>query len=149
MAGAAPLLVGFDGSDSSRHALDFALREAALREAPVVVLVVAAVRYESVSPYDPGTIDIGLIPPITAEGPVEIQPLLREARGVVEESGIDGSVEWSLGDPVTEILRVAEERGAAAIVVGSSHHSALGRLFGADTTAALVRDAPCDVLVAH
>jgi nucleotide-binding universal stress UspA family protein len=56
---------------------------------------------------------------------------------------------WGLGDPVSEILRVADERQAGAIVVGTHHHSALGRLFGTDTAADLVREAHCDVLVAR
>src|SRR5262249_43858729 len=107
MVETAPLLVGFDGSEPSRHALDFALREAALRGAPLAVLVVAALRYESVNPYEPGTIDVGLIPPIPEDGPAEIQPILREARAVLAEAGADGTVEWSLGDPVTELLRAA------------------------------------------
>jgi nucleotide-binding universal stress UspA family protein len=145
---AGPLVVGYDGTDESVRALDLALEESALRFTPVVVVVVAAERYDWVDPYEPG-MAIVPIAPIPEDGPLEVQPLLREARRRLDEAGADGDVEWGLGDPVSEIVRVADERHASAIVVGTHHHSALGRLFGADTAAAISREAHCDVIVAR
>jgi nucleotide-binding universal stress UspA family protein len=144
-----PLLVGYDGRDASVKALQHAIKEAKLRGTTVVVLVVAGLRYENVNPYDPGTVDIGLIEPIPKDGPVEIQPVLHEARKALAEAGMEGSVEWSIGDPVSEILSAAERFEATAIVIGSHKHSALGRFLGTDTAEEIIRDARCDVLVAR
>jgi nucleotide-binding universal stress UspA family protein len=144
-----PLLVGYDGRDASHEALAHALREAPLRGTGVVVLVVAGLHYESYNPYEPGTIDIGPIAPIPPEGPAEIQPALAEAREALAASGVAGEVEWSLGDPVTEILEAARRTGASAIVIGSHPHGAFARFIGADTAEEIIREAPCDVIVAR
>jgi nucleotide-binding universal stress UspA family protein len=144
-----PLLVGYDGRDPSKHAIEHALKEAALRGVSVVVLVVAVPHYEAVNPYEPGTVDIGLIEPIPAEGPLEIQPTLADARELVAGSGVEATVEWRQGDPVTEILDAAKRLEASAIVIGSHPHSAIGRFFGTDTAEEIIKDAPCDVLVSH
>src|SRR3954453_7640138 len=142
------LVVGYDGRPPSIKAIDEAFEQARVRGAEVLVLVVAGVP-GSADPYALGGLGGGVIQPIPAEGPIEIQYVLSEARRRVEESGIDGTVEWSLGDPAGEILRVAKEHNAEAIVVATHHHSALGRLLGTDTAADLKKDAPCDVLVAR
>lgn len=144
-----PLVVGYDGRTESEVALDRAFEESALRNVGVVVLVVAGIPYGPMDPYQPATLDIGYIPPIPPEGPVEIQGILNEAKRRLKAAGIDGTVEWSLGDPASEILRVAQEHDASAIVVGTHHHSALGRFFGNDVAADVARDAQCEVLVAH
>ena len=72
-----------------------------------------------------------------------------EAKRLLGESDVAGRVEWSLGSPADEIVRIAGECDAAAIVVGTHHHSALGRLFGADVAASVVRHAGRDVIVAQ
>jgi nucleotide-binding universal stress UspA family protein len=145
-----PVVVGYDGREESERALEYALEEAASREVGVVVVVVAAMPYEYVDPYGPGVPGmIGPMTPIPKQGPLEVQPLLDHARRRIEETGSSGEAVWGLGDPVSEILRVADERKAAAIVVGTHHHSALGRFFGTDTAADLVRESHCDVLVAR
>jgi nucleotide-binding universal stress UspA family protein len=144
-----PLVVGYDGRPESERALEHALAEAPKRNADLVVVVVAGIPYETTDPYQLGSVDFGLSPPIPPEGPVEVQPILAEARRRLDDAGAAGTVEWALGDPVTEILRVATERDASAIVVGEHHHSRLGQLLGADTANELVRRATCDVLVAH
>lgn len=144
-----PLVVGYDGRDESERALDDAFAEAKRRGAHVVIVVVAPIPVGFTDPFEPGMLGAGVIQPIPADGPAEIQPLLEEARRRLEASEVPGTTEWSLGDPAFEILRVAQEQHAGAIVVGTHHHSALGRLFGTDVAADLMRDADCDVLVAR
>jgi len=144
-----PLVVGYDGRDESEKAFDEAVREAGRRGATLAIVVVAPIPAGPADPFDPAYVGVGVIQPIPPEGPVEIQPILEEARRRLEAAPVEGTVEWSLGDPAIEILRVAQERRASAIVVGTHHHSALGRLFGTDTAANLVSAADCDVLVAR
>jgi nucleotide-binding universal stress UspA family protein len=141
-------VVGYDGRVESERALEYAISEAP-EGAEIVVVVVAGLPYEPMDPYEPWAPGVGLIPPIPPEGPVEIQPIIAEARRRLEAAGIEAAVDWGLGDAATEILRVAEERHANAIVVGTHHHSALGRFFGTDVAADIVKEAKCDVLVAR
>src|SRR3954463_7858260 len=127
-----PLVVGYDGRDESRRALEEGIREAKTRGLELVVVVVAGLPYQSVDPFNAGAVDVGFVAPVPAEGPFEIQPILEEAQAALARAGSAGTVEWAQGDPTTEILRVADDRRASAIVVGTHHHSAIGRLFGTD-----------------
>jgi len=144
---AQPLVVGYDGSPPSEKALERSFAEAEARSTSLVIVVVAGIQYGSIDPLDPMS-GVAMIPPIPAEGPVEIQPIMELARQKLADSGVDGKVEWSLGDPATEIVRVAREANAKTIVVGNHHHSALGRFFGTDTAAELERHTEFEVLVA-
>jgi len=143
-----PIVVGYDGRDESERALDLALAEARLRSAAVVAVVVAALPTEWVDPYDTG-MAIGPTTPIPIDGPAEVQPYLEHVRRRLSETGIPGEVVWGFGDPVGEIIRVADERQAGLIVVGTHHHSRLGRMLGADIAASVGREAHCDVIVAR
>jgi nucleotide-binding universal stress UspA family protein len=147
MAESTPLVVGYDGSPPSAKALDRGFAEAKERATSIVVVVVAGIQYGSIDPLDPMS-GIAAVPPIPEAGPVEIQPILELAREKLAAAGVEGRVEWSLGDPATEIVRIARETDAKTIVVGNHHHSALGRFFGTDTAAELERHAEFEVLVA-
>jgi nucleotide-binding universal stress UspA family protein len=144
-----PIIVGYDGRAPSERALTRAIDEAAASHSRVLVIVVAALPVESVDPYQPGAVGMGHIPPIPEDGPAEAQPLLEKARRRLAEAGVDGNADWKMGNPASELLRAAQENNARAIVVGAHHHSALARLFGADTASDLVREASCEVLVEH
>jgi nucleotide-binding universal stress UspA family protein len=147
MPEASTVVVGYDASPPSEKALERGFAEAKQRATSVLIVVVAGIQYGSIDPLDPMS-GVAAIPPIPEGGPIEIQPILELARQKLAYSGVDGKVEWSLGDPVTEILRVAREANAKTIVVGNHHHSALGRFFGTDTAADLERDHEFEVLVA-
>src|SRR5690242_969335 len=124
MDAAAPLLVGYDGREESEIAFTEAVKEARTRGVKLVVLVVSGLPIEVIDPVQPGGMGMGLaaFPEITPDGPVEIEPIMRRAREKLAASGIDGHVEWSIGDPASEILRVADEIDACAIVIGTHHH---------------------------
>jgi nucleotide-binding universal stress UspA family protein len=151
MDAAAPLLVGYDGREESEIAFDEALAEARTRGVGLVVLVVAGLPPELVDPVQPGGMGMGLaaFPEMTADGPVDIQPIMERARQKLAASGIDGHVEWSIGDPASEIMRVADEVDACAIVIGTHHHSALERFFGGDVAKSVLRHAHRDVVIAR
>ena len=144
-----PLLVGYDGRDESELAFDLALQQARDRQVDILVLVVAPLPIDAVNPLDPNEIGYSTLPEMTADGPVTVKPIVDAARRKLEASGVHGAVEWTFGSPASEIVRVAEERDACAIVVGTHHHSALGRLFGTDVAASVVKHAHRDVVVAR
>ena len=52
------------------------------------------------------------------------------------------------GSPAGLLHRAAEELGAAAVVVGSTHRSAVGRVLVGDVAAGLLHGSPCSVVVA-
>jgi nucleotide-binding universal stress UspA family protein len=151
MAASAPVLVGYDGREESEIAFDQAVSEARTRGVPLVALVVAGLPPEVIDPVQPGGIGVGLAayPEMTPDGPIEIQPIMARAKEKLAASGVDGRVEWSIGDPAAEIIRVADEVDACAIVIGTHHHTALERFFGGDITKSVVRHAHRDVVVAR
>lgn len=52
-----------------------------------------------------------------------------------------------MGDPATEIVRVAEEETAGLIVMGTHGRTGLSRLVMGSVAEAVVRHAPCPVLI--
>ncbi len=146
---AGPIVVGFDGRRESEVALDRAIAEAQERGLTVSVLVVAQIPVDAVNPLDPTQVGYGAFPVMTPEGPPEIRPIIDAARDRLGAAGVEGTVTWSFGSPADEILRLAEEEDATAIVVGTHHHSALARLLGGDIAASVVKAADRDVIVAR
>ena len=148
-APAGPLVVGYDGRDESERALTRGLSEAQERGVGVIVLVVGSIPYEVVDPYDAGSLGMAVLPPIPPKVRSSSSPhRTKRAAGLASPVSTG---RWS-GRWVTPPPRSSgshRERHASAIVVGTHHHSALGRFLGTDTAAELVRDAHCDVIVAH
>ena len=78
------------------------------------------------------------------------ETLAEQARTKLEQWGRELNVrsedqQVEIGATKTEILRVAQERGADLIVVGSHGRHGLGLLLGS-TANAVLHGAPCDVL---
>ena len=73
-----PIIVGVDGSEGAAHALDWALREAAVRRVPLHVI-------HAWSPPEP----ISAIGSVLA--PIEAEPYERQAKEMLERT-IDGAV---------------------------------------------------------
>jgi nucleotide-binding universal stress UspA family protein len=69
--------------------------------------------------------------------------------GILAELAVEGEVEVVLGPAADSIVRVANERRAELVVVGNSGRTGLDRLLLGSVAAAVVRDAPCSVLVAR
>jgi nucleotide-binding universal stress UspA family protein len=70
---------------------------------------------------------------------------LRQTTGVSPD---DVTVVIETGNPEDEIVRIAEDRDASLVVLGSRKHEGLDRVFGR-TAERVVRYAPCPVLVAR
>jgi nucleotide-binding universal stress UspA family protein len=143
----AEILVAYDGSESSRRALDRAITEARDSHARITVLSVAEM---PLNPNDPryfGTLD-----DLSAEdGPLaptpEVLEHLTEARTVLREAGIDADFAWSAGDPGREIVDTAKQVGARTIVLGEHHHGFLSSLFG-NVDEEVQKEAGCNVILA-
>lgn len=130
------LLVGFDGSDGGRDALELARSLA--EPAGASLLVVAVV------PYGPLPVDFRAL---ESDAAAEAEPLFEEARerlgGLdVETRGFGG------GSPAGVITDLAEAEEIDLIVVGSPHRGAVGRALIGSVAESLLHGAPCPVVVA-
>jgi nucleotide-binding universal stress UspA family protein len=139
------IVVGYDGDEAARRALDRAIEEARGSGGRLVVLAVAEMPLNPEGPQTFGSIDS---PPemIPLLEPPEIDSILGEARELIEAAGLTADYVWAAGEPAAAIVGEARERGADLVVVGSHHHSALGRLLGTDVAAEVKREAGCEVI---
>jgi nucleotide-binding universal stress UspA family protein len=142
------ILVGYDGSDGAKRALDRAVQEARADHARITVLVVAELPLDPQGPRNFGTLgDIGAWEDRPLDAPEAVIKELAEARDQLEAAGARGDLAWATGTPGRAIVDTAKDLHARLIVVGEHHHSMLGRFFGTDTAEEIQRHAGCDVLV--
>lgn len=130
------LLVGFDGSDGGRDALELARTIGGPIEASFLVVAVI--------PYTPLPMEYT---ELDSEGAAETKPILEEVRerlaGLeVEARGFGG------GSPAGVMTELAEDEQIDMIVVGSPHRGALGRALIGSVAENLLHGAPCAVIVA-
>lgn len=134
------IVVGYDDTKQSKRALDRAAELASAFGAKVIVTSVAqrlAPAARGIGPYDP------------ADPPELHRAELKQAAAHLAERGIEGAYEVALGEPADEIVRLAEERKADLIVVGTREPGLVSRLLGQSVSGAVQRKAHCDVLIVH
>lgn len=136
------VLLGYDGSECARRALD---RAAALAgNDPVLVVSVAhstgMALHASGAKVEKGEVQSH------AEN-------LREADELLTKAGAKAELRETLQAPVGEVAEalthVAQESGVEMIVVGRRGMSGIKRLFAGSVSEGVVRHATCDVLVVH
>lgn len=130
------LLVGFDGSEGGRDALELARRVAEPAQAGLLVVAVI--------PYGPLPVDFRAL---ESDAAAEAEPLFEEARerlaGLeVETRGFGG------GSPAGVMTDLAEAGEIDLIVVGSPHRGAVGRALIGSVAESLLHGAPRPVVVA-
>jgi nucleotide-binding universal stress UspA family protein len=130
------ILVGFDGNDGGRDALELARVMASATGAGV--LVVAAI------PYGPLPVSAARL-----EGDQlgEAEPLLAEARERLGDLEVETRA-FGGGSPAGVLTMVAEEEDLELLVVGSPHRGPVGRALIGSVADSLLPAAPCAVVVA-
>jgi len=129
------IVIGYDGSDASKRALE---RAASLANGGPVVVVSA-------------------VPPLISRAarladPIEAEDHMRhlaEAKARLSELGIEATAVEGVGDPATVIVAEADDIGADLIVVGSEGKGLLERLLVGSVSAGVTRKTKTDVLVVH
>ncbi len=137
------IIVGVDGSDHSRRALEWAVGEAAVRQAPLIVLTV----HQAVAGYwgDPVA-----YPGDTEQAKGSKEMAEEETDRVLEKVGSAAkppsvTVEAVTGLPVEEILRAAA--GADMLVVGSRGAGGFKRLLMGSVSTQVTHHAHCPVVI--
>jgi nucleotide-binding universal stress UspA family protein len=122
------ILVGVDGSGHSQRALEWAMKEAALRHAPLTVLAVrqAVTGWGGVEPF-PG--DEALIDETAKKAKAETDKVLAGLEGPHPESV---TVRAVLGFPAEEVMQAGAD--ADMIVVGSHGAGGWKRAMGSTAT---------------
>ncbi len=130
------VVVGYDGSEESKRALD---RAAALGRAGASVTVVSAVAVGIHGPRSMGALNEDELK--------AAKETLEAARTHLKAQGIDVHAIEGEGEPADVIIEVARERGADLVVVGTRGLGAAKRLLMGSVSTKVVQEAPCDVLV--
>ena len=141
------IVVGVDGSEESRAALDWAVEEGRLRQAPVLAV------HAWEMPMMPAP--TGLVPP-SVEVVGDLTELREDAASLVETmvreiAGDAADVEirpLTVEDkPVRALLDAAERNDAQMIVVGSRGHGGFVSLLIGSTSDQVARHATCPVVI--
>jgi nucleotide-binding universal stress UspA family protein len=142
-----PVLCCTDGSDLSIDALRSGLRLLGTDLDPVVVTVVKPIDWGVIhgTGFAGGITDDVGYDAATEELRLEAEAALTAA---AERLGLaDGERCLVWGDAGLEICRLAAERGAAAIIIGTRGNGGLRRAFLGSVSDHVVRNAPCPVIV--
>jgi nucleotide-binding universal stress UspA family protein len=143
------IVVGVDGSESSRHALDFALREAALRGARLRVVRAWSLWSAAVNgtaeplPWPGGEGEAFDQVRRSADG--QLAEWVRSAKAGTGAAAVDTEIETRPGDAVP-VLREAA-RDADLVVLGVRERRDPTRLFLGSVSRELIRDAGCPVVL--
>lgn len=132
------ILVGVDGSEQSRHALEHALET--FEGASVTALFVV----ESPDIVDA---DSDLEKEIHADLQGRAESVLREAEAIADEHGVDISVAKTADAPARGIIEYAAENGFDQIVVGSHGRTGAQRVLLGSIAERVVRRSPVPVTV--
>jgi nucleotide-binding universal stress UspA family protein len=132
------IVVGFDGSDNARKALE---RAAELAHGATVAVVSAT---------SPARLLRDPAGGVSPEDPADVEArtqALAEARTYLEEKGITGQYITGHGNPADVIVQEAEESGADLIIVGTRGLNAAQRVLLGSISTNVVHHATVDVLV--
>lgn len=136
------IVVGIDGSEHSRRALEWAVREAALRRAPLTVLTVhqAVADYWGAASFPE---DAALAKQALEAAEAETDRALKAIGEAPKPSAV--TVKATTGLPAEELLHAAD--GADILVVGSRGAGGFRRLLMGSVSTQVTHHARCPVVV--
>jgi nucleotide-binding universal stress UspA family protein len=133
------IVVGYDGSNHSKRALDRAA-EIADDDVEIVVLCAARVPRETTDPVlGVETGDLGQLE--------RLQDTLDDAKELLAQRGRAARTVQGYGDPAESLVTRAGDEKADLIVVGTRGLSTVQRALLGSVSTKVVHHAPCDVLV--
>ncbi len=133
----AKLLIAYDGTESSKNALNRALslRKADDQLGIVSITPVTAGGGRSAGPIDP------------VDNVEHHRELVHEGHDVLADAGVEAVSHVAVGDPATAICAVALDEGYDMIVIGSRNLGVVKRAVLGSVSDAVAHRAHCDVLI--
>jgi nucleotide-binding universal stress UspA family protein len=135
----ATILVAVDPSNASRTAFQQALRLGLFLKAQLIAI--------SVTPKYEGNMHRWKISNADEQFSEPFKQCLEVAKQVAAEKGQAVRALHTVGDPVEEIVRVAEEENVDLVLMGYPKRSRIERIILGRTTAKVIGCSPCDVLM--
>jgi nucleotide-binding universal stress UspA family protein len=145
MSNTRPILFATDGSPSADEALMEAFELARQLDAPLLVVSVAHAALPAVGYAGYGYSDV--VSELSRAEHLRVEKLLATVAATASAAGMPCSTVAADGLVVEEICRIASERDAQLIVVGSHGWGTARRLLSGSVSTGLVHQAPCPVLV--
>jgi len=134
------IVVAYDETAPARRALMRAAELAKAFDARVVVTSVAPLLHSS--PRATAQVD-------PTDSLADHEEELADARVYLEEHGITPELVPAVGDPASSIVRLAEDRAADLIVVGTREPGLVDRILRQSVSRNVARHARRDVLIVH
>jgi nucleotide-binding universal stress UspA family protein len=156
-AAAAPILIGYDGSDAARRAVGDAAELFGSRPVLVVTVWEPALAYASTATpsigagLQPAPIDIEAAQGVEQELEARARRAAEEGAELARSAGLQAEAltvaeKVNVADALVELAR---DRRVAAIVVGSRGLTGLRARLEGSTTRAVLKHAACPVVVTH
>ncbi|MGA7417666.1 MAG: universal stress protein [Acidimicrobiales bacterium] len=141
-----PIVVGTDGSETSRLAVEEAGAIARASGHQLVVLFVRHVSFAGVGVLATGGLSAGAV-----QDALDGDQALAEAQciAILDPTGVPWRFEVGEGDPASELMRVATGLEADTIVVAGRRHGALGGLAHGSVSVRLLHRWSGALLVIH
>jgi nucleotide-binding universal stress UspA family protein len=136
------IVVGYDHTDPSKRALERAAEIAKAFGATVIVTSVAPLLHSS-----PRSAAVGPADP--ADSLSHHEEELAAAKSFLDEQGVNAELVPAIGEPAVAIVRLAEERDADLVVVGTREVNVIQRLLGQSVSQEVARRIHRDVLIVH
>jgi nucleotide-binding universal stress UspA family protein len=130
------IVIGYDGSDGARRALERAAG-CASSDGTTLVVTAAPLLYPTRRAGD-------IVDPPESK---EAQRVLKEARDELGRRGVPARTHEAAGDAGDAIIEVARESNADLVVVGTRGRNTAARVLLGSVSSKVVQGAPCDVLV--
>jgi nucleotide-binding universal stress UspA family protein len=134
------IVLAYDDTPPSKQALERTAQLAKAFGSKVLVTSVAPL-----APFSPQFTAAGL----RSESIKEHEEELEHARAALHEQGIDAETVPVIGDPANAITRLAAQRDADLVVVGTREPGVVQRLMGQSVSQAVARKVRRDVLIVH
>jgi nucleotide-binding universal stress UspA family protein len=134
------ILVAYDDSEPSKRALQRAAELAEAFGSRVLVTSIAPLVHST--PRSAASVERG-------ESVAVHEREVGHAQAMLSERGIDAEAVTAFGDPASSIARLAEERGADLVVIGTRGVGPIQRLLGQSVSQSVSRRVRCDLLIVH
>jgi nucleotide-binding universal stress UspA family protein len=134
------IIVGYDGTDPAKRALERAVDLAKAFDSKLVITSVGAVTTPA------GGRSLGADPQDEAE---VVMGDLAAAKSYLDERGLTADYIDAVGHPADSIVAAAGDRNADLIVVGTRELGFVQRMLGNSVSEGVSHRAHCDVLIVH